>query len=349
MDYSFLDGKSYEFLKTNKFLGRNICLLVFGGSIAYGTNNEDSDIDIRGIAVNPTDQIFGLKKDFEQVVDKNTDTTIYSLNKMVKLLLECNPNTMEIFGALPEHYIYINNIGNSILANKKSFLSKKAIQSFGGYANQQYNRLIHGLLGNGNNDDKKLEMLRDSLNRSIKAFNTTHKHLNMSVQINRLSTEKLQAIYPSLKIEDDNSNEHLVVNGTFTNVPVTDFKNLISNIHKIQSEYGNVNKRNTKKTDKKLANHMVHLIRLYLMGTDLNKEGKIQVYRSKEHDMLMDIKNRKYMTEDGLKVKDEFYDILKEVQDEYTYSLQNTVLPDSPDYEVLNNILLDIYKDLLSC
>lgn len=44
---------------------------------------------------------------------------------------------------------------------------------------------------------------------------------------------------------------------------------------------------------------MMHLIRLYLIGKDLNATGQIITYREKEHDMLMSIRNGEYMTADG--------------------------------------------------
>ena len=91
-----LNTEDYNFLNTNPYLN-NIILLGMGGSYAYGTNIETSDIDIRGIATNSADEIL-LGMDFEQVVDVNTDTTIYSFNKMIDLLSKTNPNTIEILG-----------------------------------------------------------------------------------------------------------------------------------------------------------------------------------------------------------------------------------------------------------
>lgn len=123
---------------------------------------------------------------------------------------------------------------------------------------------------------------------------------------------------------------------------------MISQIHKIQSDYGNINKRNTKKTDVKLAKHMMHLIRLYLMGKDLNATGQIITYREKEHDMLMSIRNGEYMTADGKKVRPEFYDLLKSVQDEYIYAVRNTVLPEKPNKIALQEMMVDIYSRQLS-
>lgn len=341
--------KEYDFLRENPFLGENIALLTLGGSRAYGTNTEGSDVDIRGFAVNPSKQIFGLQPDFEQVVDVPTDTTIYSLNKMVKLLLACNPNTIEIFGCRPEDYLYVNEYGTKVLEGKEHFLSVKAIDSFGGYATQQYNRLQHGLLGNGENDDKKLSMLMHSLESSMNAFYAKHKDSGVNLSLWRASTEDLKRRYPGRKVTDENSNEHIIVTGTIDNVSVTEFKTVISELHKIQSEYGNINKRNTKKNDVKLAKHMMHLVRLYLMGTYLNESATIKTYiDGPDHEMLMDIRNGKYMTGDGMKVRPEFYDLLKGVQDRYEYAVAHTVLPTNPNYDAVNEMLLEIYKDRLN-
>ena len=136
-----LQSKEYEFLRTNPHLGDRVILLGFGGSVAYGTNNENSDIDIRGVTLNSTSDLIGMSNNFEQFVNETTDTTIYSLNKIVKLLINCNPNTCELLGLKPEHYLYLSPIGKELLDNKHLFLSKKCVYSFGGYANAQLRRL----------------------------------------------------------------------------------------------------------------------------------------------------------------------------------------------------------------
>ena len=69
--------------------------MTLGGSHAYGTNVETSDIDIRGIAVNQGKDIL-LGKDFEQVQDNQTDTVFYSMDKVFHLLSNANPNVMEL-------------------------------------------------------------------------------------------------------------------------------------------------------------------------------------------------------------------------------------------------------------
>ena len=132
--------EKYIFLKENKHLGSNIILLTLGGSRAYGTNNESSDWDWRGCALNTKMQIL-TNENFEQFINEQTDTTIYSFNKLISLLVNVNPNTIEMLGCLPEHYLYLSPVGQELLDHAHMFLSKKAVYSFGGYANQQLRRL----------------------------------------------------------------------------------------------------------------------------------------------------------------------------------------------------------------
>ena len=50
----------YDFLRTNPHLGDRIMFLTLGGSHAYGTNVETSDVDIRGVAMNSASDIVGV-------------------------------------------------------------------------------------------------------------------------------------------------------------------------------------------------------------------------------------------------------------------------------------------------
>lgn len=84
MDFiKIMNSSEYDFLRSNPRLGNRIILLGLGGSYAYGTNNENSDIDFRGITLNMPSDLLGLTE-FEQYVDDGTDTVIYSFMKSIK-------------------------------------------------------------------------------------------------------------------------------------------------------------------------------------------------------------------------------------------------------------------------
>lgn len=116
-------------MSENEHLGSNIILLTLGGSHAYGTNVEGSDVDLRGCVLNKKEEIL-TNKNFEQFVNEATDTTIYSFNKLISLLTNVNPNTIELLGCKPEHYLYLSPIGKELLDNRNLFLSKKMYSFF---------------------------------------------------------------------------------------------------------------------------------------------------------------------------------------------------------------------------
>ena len=79
---SLISSESYDFLRENPHVKDKIIFLTLGGSHAYGTNVETSDVDIRGCALNSPSDLIGLSN-FEQLVNSQTDTTVYSFNKLI--------------------------------------------------------------------------------------------------------------------------------------------------------------------------------------------------------------------------------------------------------------------------
>lgn len=169
-----LNRPEYDFIKTNPHLGGSMIFATFGGSHAYGTNTPDSDIDIRGCAFNSRTDILG-RTNFEQVIDNPTDTTIYSFNKLIHLLSDCNPNTIELLGCKPEQYVFFNDIGRMMVEQRDMFLSQKAVHAFGGYATQQLRRLQAALARDRYDQSEKEKQILSSCKSSMTSFNDRYQ------------------------------------------------------------------------------------------------------------------------------------------------------------------------------
>lgn len=321
-----LRGEEYDFLRKDKNLGNNIIILTLGGSHAYGTNTETSDLDIRGCALNSKMQIL-TNENFEQFVNEKTDTTIYAFNKLISLLCNCNPNTIKMLGNKPEHYFYVSPIGREFINNKDLFLSKKAIYSFGGYANQQLRRLenkSNRLVGQAKNEEHIFKTIDHAM------FDFKQRHFTMPDDAIKLYIDKaVQEGYDTEIFMDVN----------LTHYPLRDYSGMISEMQSIVKAYGKIGKRNQKAIEEnKLGKHMMHLIRLYMMCLDILEKGEINTHRNKEHDLLMDIRNGKYLDKNRQPIP-EFYEMVDEYEKRLDYAKENTDLPDSPDYKKINEFV----------
>lgn len=326
-----LNKPEYEFLKTDKHLGNNICLLTYGGSIAYGTNLPTSDIDIRGIAINTKEELL-TGNCFEQVIDEKTDTTIYSINKIFKLLSNCNPNVIELLGC--KEYLLLNDIGKLLLDNRHLFLSKRAIYTFGGYATSQLRRLENKTFDNISQSKQEEYILR-SLFNSNEDFSSKYNITGFNCYIDK-----------SLKEEYDTE---IYIDWDIKHIPIRDIQDYFNTASQVIKSYNSVGKRNESALSKnKIAKHSMHLVRLLYMLLDILYKGEIITYRENEHDLLMDIRNGKYLDEKGIPNK-EFYEILNELENkvEYAKTDKAVVVPDKVDMTKISELLYDInYRSL---
>lgn len=175
MDFiQLMNSPQYDFLRTHERLGNRIILLGLGGSHAYGTSNPNSDIDFRGITLHMPSDLLGLTS-FEQYEDAHTDTVIYGFNKMVKLLLECNPNTCEILGLDEEQCLIKTSLGQELIDNKDLFLSKRAIKSFGGYASAQLRRLQNAVARDSMPQPEREQHILKSVLNALDDFNRRYR------------------------------------------------------------------------------------------------------------------------------------------------------------------------------
>lgn len=113
------------------------------GSVAYGLDTENSDIDRLGVYIADIHDILGLSG---PDVVKNTyvsidpDITMHEVGKFCSLAVKSNPTILELLWLQPEH---LTVAGKMLSDFRHKFLGANNIRNaYGGYATQQARRLL---------------------------------------------------------------------------------------------------------------------------------------------------------------------------------------------------------------
>ena len=327
----------YSFLSTEPKLAGGIEMLCFGGSCAYGLDTPTSDTDVRGFAL-PTERDIILGQDFEQVENHSTDTVIYSIAKIISLLQGCNPNIVEILNVDENHIFYKGKAADMLLAHSEYFLSQRAGDTFGGYAEQQLRRIQNNLARYTITAQQKEEHIRNSILSALKTLPEKMKNFEDGMVEVFIDTneEGLPDIY---------------LNVDMKHYPLRQYNDVMGHLHHIIKEYDKLPERSRKKDSGHLSKHMSHLIRLYYMGTEiLNSEGVHTLRTGDNAKLLMDIKQGKYLTQDDngeFIIKDEFWDIFNELKARFDEAKKTTKLPKAADIKGIEKLRYDINKMIL--
>lgn len=118
---------------------KNSGWIVFSGIVgsqAYGISTPTSDVDTKGVYIQPLDHILGFGY-IEQISDEKNDATYYEIKRFLELLSTNNPNIMELLSLPDDCILYKDPIFDMVLEEKNEFISKMCYNSFGKYASSQ--------------------------------------------------------------------------------------------------------------------------------------------------------------------------------------------------------------------
>ena len=323
-------GPDYDFLRNNEHLGSNIILLGLGGSYAYGLENPNSDVDIRGIALNSKEEVL-LGQDFDNVRNNVLDVEIKSLKKYVYLLTKADPGTCELLGLRNEHYLYMSPIGKELYENRHLFISKLCIHTFTQYSRSQIRRMQNKSANASDQEQKEKHILQ-----SIEAVNQWEKEKYAPYDDN------------SIKLYIDNSirsefDKEIYMDVDIKHYPLRDWCNIWNQMKTVCSSYDKNNKRNNYAiTHGKISKHMSHLLRAYDMGIKLLLTGEFITYLEDktEREELFAVKRGDFT--DGITIKKEFYDLLDQREEKLQEAIKQTKLPEKPDYEKINEFVMSV-------
>jgi predicted nucleotidyltransferase len=114
-------------------------LSVVTGSRAYGLETEGSDTDRRGVFVVPTPRFWRLDKPPTHVEGPMPEQFSWEVERFCVLALAATPTVLEcLWSPIVEHS---TRIGDDLLAIRRSFLSRWAVDTFASAADDQFRRL----------------------------------------------------------------------------------------------------------------------------------------------------------------------------------------------------------------
>jgi len=115
--------------------------MTMAGSVMFGTNTPESDIDKRGICVPPKNYLLGFARNFEQQEVPGEDTVIFALKRIMQLSAEGNPNILEILFAPEDCHLVTHPTWNEFKKHRQKFLVADVFPRFIGYATSQMKRM----------------------------------------------------------------------------------------------------------------------------------------------------------------------------------------------------------------
>lgn len=336
--------------------------LTIHGSIAYGLNTPESDIDVRGICSVPKEYLFGFNKKFDQYITlEPIDCTIFNIKKFFNLTSQGNPNTLELLFTEPEHHIYVDSLGKILLENRDLFLSKQLKERYIGYSKAQAHRirqhrswLLNPILIMPTRKDfglsEKIQINKDQfdiikylISKKLETWKPDFEPFSDSQRI--YLQNKISDILSEIQIFSDEKWE-----AAARSIGLND--NLISIIKKEKEfenkieEYKNYQKwksnRNPKRAELESKygfdlKHATQLVRLLKLGKEILETGKVQVKRIDDREELMSIKTGAWKYEDLIAYADKIENEVKEVY-------KKSKLPNHPNIYKLDKLCISLVE-----
>lgn len=147
-------------------IAEHTIFVTLAGSQSHGTAREGSDVDMRGVCIAPLPSRLSLSGGFEQVegpLDEalarrvlprveahptaarglavKSECVIFDVAKLVGLCANANPNALEILFADPDDWLLETPMWHRLYAERRRFLTRKAQQTFLGYAMAQLKKI----------------------------------------------------------------------------------------------------------------------------------------------------------------------------------------------------------------
>ncbi len=335
------------------------------GSRAYGLDTQQSDTDIKGVFYLPREQFLGLGY-IEQINNASNDIVYYELGRFVELLLKNNPGALELLASPAECILYAHPLMTQLKLS--DFLSKLAKETFAGYAMTQIkksrglNKKIHNPVPKERKSILDFCYILDGQNSvSLMLWLTQHQYQpERCGLINIAHMKDVYGLYCDVNNEFDYNglikNEQ-VSNLSLSSIPKTE--EMIAYLYYNKDGYSSyckeyhsywqwVENRNEARYQGNRqsgadydAKNMMHTIRLLQTAQEIVTQKRLSV-RCNNREELLAIKAGQFSYETMLSKAEQ---LMSKIDQQFL----TCTLPDKPDVETVNAILVNIRKSLYQC
>lgn len=290
-------------------LDNALILLGRRGSEAHGTyvpntHNGVDDRDLMGIVIPPKSYYIGMKSwDVAEAINDPWDVVLYEFRKFVHLLCKQNPNVLQLLWLEEEDYLPVPRrnrlIGLNLVRDRLLFRhAGHARNSFVGYAHGQLKRMT--------------AFDRDAMQRisDLEALLLEH-----GVNLGHAAEGKLRNERPDLQILLD---QYVGMRRTY---------------HKAYMGAKRWSMVQQIGYDPKNA---AHLVRLLHLGYEYLTTGRMNVRRTWDRDMLIEVKTGQWPLDAVKAHADEWFKKMRDA---------DTVLPDSIDEDTVDTLVASIVEE----
>jgi uncharacterized protein len=355
---------TFEELKNRKEL---ILLDCISGSTAYNLNIKGSDVDKKGIFIMPLQQLYGFDQQ-AQINNDSNDEVYFEIGRFLELLLKNNPNILELLATPSEFVLFRHPILDQI--KPEDFLSRLCLDTFAGYAQTQIKK-ARGL-------NKKINKPLDKERKSVLDFCFVI-HNNGSIPLNDWLKENgyhqeacglvgvdhfrsTYLLYHQTQLTDNTFFRGIVSGPNADDVHMSSVPKGLSPLAVMTfnkdgysvycKEYREYREWEEKRNEMRFAStmshgksydakNMMHTFRLLNMAEEIAKYGQVIVKRS-DRDFLLKIRSGEFEM-------DELMEMVDAKMEDIRSAYLNSTLPDQPNREKCEEILVNIrhtyYKD----
>lgn len=344
---------------SDDFVKDNTILQVVAGSHAYGTNLPTSDWDERGIFIDNMERIMLPFEKVEQHKFEYDDIVVFELSKFMPLLLEQNPNVIELIWTAPEDVLKLTKEGQILLDHRQDFLTLKIKDSYVGYARSQLGRIKgHNKWINNPQPEKEPEPIdffsvvwNYSENKEFNKSYPRENYFAINLGDNHFGLfENTDGKFPNWV--DKRGNPNPLEKGKIKQIHELNKKPEIivkfnqksfDDIHSNWKSYWTWKKnRNEKRAELEIKHgydtkHAMHLIRLLKSGCEILEHNQVFVKRE-DKDFLLSIRDGKYTYDEVIKMSE---DLTNKVQD----IAKKSTLPSETNYELAKSLMVKMYSE----